>query len=405
MKLARRSDLCIANLVEEAFAHLPRVDQRRWAYAYLNGLMLGGTGKKTVQQLARSMPPGVNPSHGLQQFINSSPWEWAPVREALAAIVGRALPLEAWTAEVVSIPKRGEHSVGVHRRFLPWAGRTVNCQVAVGLFHSSAASSTPIDWRLVLDDLWTGNEVRRRRARIPETASAQPLCMEVLALVDAVCARGAFTAPLVVDLRIAKDIGHLADELVARGVTFVIEVSPAQPVLPILRRPTKGVLARSGQTSTASEVCLRDGSRTRLQDHGFASSALLSVRPVGLPGSGSQDAASERVYRLIARRPTGAGEQPRFWITSIVNRTASEIIALAGHVSHARGAVRELQENFGAFDFEGRSYPGWHHHMTMVSAAHVLRTLQAPDSAVGTAAEPLPPPAGLSWPVARQDAV
>jgi len=31
------------------------------------------------------------------------------------------------------------------------------------------------------------------------------------------------------------------------------------------------------------------------------------------------------------------------------------------------------------WDFEGRSWPGWHHHVTLVSAAHAFVTLQRLD--------------------------
>ena len=40
-----------------------------------------------------------------------------------------------------------------------------------------------------------------------------------------------------------------------------------------------------------------------------------------------------------------------------------------------RATVAALRERFGVLDFEGRSFPGWHHHMTMASAAYAFRHL------------------------------
>ena len=31
----------------------------------------------------------------------------------------------------------------------------------------------------------------------------------------------------------------------------------------------------------------------------------------------------------------------------------------------------EMADRYGLFDFEGRSFPGWHHHVTLVSAAYL----------------------------------
>jgi SRSO17 transposase len=37
---------------------------------------------------------------------------------------------------------------------------------------------------------------------------------------------------------------------------------------------------------------------------------------------------------------------------------------------------RELKDALGLDHFEGRSYPGWNHHVTLVSVAHAFLTLE-----------------------------
>ncbi|MFD0431908.1 hypothetical protein ACFQ60_46150 [Streptomyces zhihengii] len=46
-------------------------------------------------------------------------------------------------------------------------------------------------------------------------------------------------------------------------------------------------------------------------------------------------------------------------------------------------AVRDVQNELGLLDFEGRSFPGWHHHMTLASAAYLYRRLETERSALG----------------------
>ncbi|KOV66832.1 transposase, partial [Streptomyces sp. NRRL WC-3618] len=37
---------------------------------------------------------------------------------------------------------------------------------------------------------------------------------------------------------------------------------------------------------------------------------------------------------------------------------------------------REMKQALGLAHFEGRTWNGWHHHVTLVSAAHAFCTLQ-----------------------------
>ncbi|PZG31812.1 hypothetical protein C1I98_29780 [Spongiactinospora gelatinilytica] len=367
--------ISVSDFIEEVFGYLPRSDQRRWARTYLRGL-LNVPGKKSLQHMARAAATGLNASHGLQQFINSSPWDWTPAREALGRSISEAMPVIAWAAGILSIPKRGEHSVGVHRRFVPHAGRTLNCQVAVGMFLSSEEQAVPVDWHLFLDPAWSGDEQRRRRARIPGHVSALPLCMHVLELADQMRARRPGpTPPLVADLRVGMDISRLADELSARGMDFVIEVRAAHPVLAAagsLRAAGRATVVRP---TTVSEVWRQDPPQAAESPRGPA----IAARAVRLPGA-------PQTYRLLTQWWRGDHRTRRYWITSILDQTAEAVLALDRHAARAEAVMKDLEKDFGVLDFAGRSFPGWHHHMTMVSAAYAYRTLlSGDDGALGRA--------------------
>lgn len=78
------------------FGHLHRSDQQRWGHVYLQGL-LRTDGKKTVRRMAAVVTGSEAASTSLHQFVNASPWEWAPARGELARWAARSLPVRAWT--------------------------------------------------------------------------------------------------------------------------------------------------------------------------------------------------------------------------------------------------------------------------------------------------------------------
>jgi SRSO17 transposase len=47
-------------------------------------------------------------------------------------------------------------------------GKTDNCQIAVTLSIANHAASLPIAYRLYLPEDWAGDEVRRKKVRVPD---------------------------------------------------------------------------------------------------------------------------------------------------------------------------------------------------------------------------------------------
>jgi SRSO17 transposase len=50
--------------------------------------------------------------------------------------------------------------------------------------------------------------------------------------------------------------------------------------------------------------------------------------------------------------------------------------ALIARCNSAEQDYRELKGALGLDHFEGRSFPGWHHHVTLVAVAHGFLTLE-----------------------------
>jgi SRSO17 transposase len=70
------------------------------------------------------------------------------------------------------------------------------------------------------------------------------------------------------------------------------------------------------------------------------------------------------------------GRGPReYWITNMVDRDLDSLVAPLKHWALSGRHIDEMTENFGLRDYEGRMYPGWHHHVTLVSAAYAFAVL------------------------------
>jgi hypothetical protein len=83
--------------------------------------------------------------------------------------------------------------------------------------------------------------------------------------------------------------------------------------------------------------------------------------------------------RLLAEWAPGERRLNTVWLTNLTRVCPHELVSLT-RLAQVRHRVVSTQQrlglpNFGLHDFEGRSFGGWHHHVTLVSAAHTLWTL------------------------------
>ncbi len=324
------------------------------------------------------MPPAA--VRGLHQFINASPWDWEPVRRRLALQVCASAVPYAWTVAELIIPKSGEHSVGVRRRKNGVTGRTINCQRARGLFLATETHCFPVDWSLVLSGPWGWDTQRRRRARIPEEETARPAGVYALDYAADVVAEPRLPdVPWVLDLTRWDDAGGVLVGLARQRLGVVCEVGPGQVVLTERHAPTMSTVRELMEVRHARQphVMMRqtaDGRTKVVPIYAYPGT-------VRLPRLGTGEGSS-RTYRVL-ERPDPDGQRPtRYWITSLTDRRVEEVLGLVRRRATVLTTVATLQERFGVLDFEGRSFPGWHHHMTMASAAYVYQNLRGDPGAV-----------------------
>lgn len=387
------------------FSSFLRADQRRWAEVYLRGL-LSVDGKKTIRKIAEASSANAQDGviQSLQQFISQSPWDWNPVREALARIVYERAAPHAWILSAATMPKRGSHSVGVTRRFVHQEGRMMNCQRGLGLLLATDCGALPVDWCLELDDVWINEPARRERTRVPNHVDRKSHCDHLLEMVDRLnCHWRMPLAPIVSEFRHSRrDAAKMIAGLTSRKLNFLLEV-PASLAIRANVRHT-GIRAEGPHTGLGRFREL--GSLSGVGAHHFVVEhpgngrriSSFHAPEIGTPGVLGLAGGMAATLRVLTGWTPNDGRARRFWVTNLLSRRLDELRSLV--LLHDRGVsdVQAMQDSFGLRDFEGRSYPGWHHHTTLVSAAFAYHRL-SPGGALGLGTDALLRHASCSSPV------
>ena len=78
---------------------------------------------------------------------------------------------------------------------------------------------------------------------------------------------------------------------------------------------------------------------------------------------------------LLAEWPTEAAEPTDYWLATLPEGTGlAELVRLAKIRWRIEHDYRELKTGLGLDHFEGRTWSGWHRHVTLVSAAQLFIT-------------------------------
>lgn len=356
------------------FASLPRSDQRRKGMEYIRGL-LEVRGRKSIRNIA-ALVGGQATEQSLHHFISDSSWEWGPVRRALARYVVSVAPPQAWVVRPMVIPKAGRHSVGVERRFFPEHGQMLNAQQAVGVWAVCEETSVPVNWRLQLSPSWFAED-RRRRASIPDDASAETLGECALQAFLEAAAWRLPPRPVVMDAR-GADVASTVSRLLDRGMPMMLRVDdalrlsvtdPALKGFDAVPRPVRQIMGAS--RGLQRPVVWPDDSMGTIRRSG-----LVTAVRVALPGPSRRRTGTGPCDLLLLGVGNNDRSRPReVWLTDLTSVPPAFPMRLRGMVRRVDQDFARGADQVGIRDFAGRSYRGWHRHVTLASAAHALAAL------------------------------
>lgn len=367
--------------LNEMLVTLGRSERRGWGSVYVRGLLSAGGRKATASMAVRVSDGNVQ---AMQQFIGQSPWPWEPLRKGLARRMVETLhPAAAWVVDDTGFPKKGNHSVGVARQYTGTMGKIGNCQVAVSLHYATDNAAVPLDFTLYLPEEWLEAE-RRREAGIPREVTFQPKWALSLALIDRALA---WEVPRGV---ISADAGYgntteFRMGLAKRKLLFVVGVqnattvwvdtgnlvAPSQGRRGRPRRKPLGVgdpmsiaeVSRSWPQERWQRVTWREGTKGPMTSR-FAAARVL-------PSHGYQHGgAKEDTLWLLAEWPEGEAAPAKFWLANLPEDTSLlSLVRLAKIRWWIEQGYQQLKDELGLDHYEGRSWQGWHHHVSMTMLA------------------------------------
>lgn len=363
---------------------------------YLRGLLLDGR-RKSMQPMAARL--GVDHQR-LQQFVTTSTWDTAAVRARMACRAVDLIAPAAWVVDDTGFPKDGKGSPGVARQYSGTLGKVANCQIGVSVHAVTDTASCPLDWRLFLpkswDDRFADDETRaqvvarRNRCAIPDDEHHRPKWTIVVEMLDALAGHGLRPPVLAADAGYG-DIGPFRQALDERGIGYIMQVKgdtlahiaatrPVQPIWtgrgrpPGLKYPGTPVsLAEHVQAAgraTAVTITWREGSQGPMT----SKFVVLRVRPAGHRVTADDDGVLPERW-LIAQWPDDEDEPVKYWLSSLSPDTNPTDLVRLGKIRwRIEHDYRELKTGLGLDHFEGRSWLGWHRHVTLVTAAHLFCT-------------------------------
>jgi SRSO17 transposase len=388
-RIGSRLEAFACGVFEGAFV---RSEQRKWARVYLRGLMLEGR-RKSIEPMAGRLVDA--DEQCLQQFVNQSPWDEAIVRENLARRMVGELEADAWVIDDTGFAKKGRWSVGVARQYSGTLGRVDNCQVVVSINAAGDRASCPLDWRVFLPPGWDGDGERRAKAHVPEEVRHREKWRLALDMIDELAGWG-LAPPLVCADAGYGEITAFREGLSERGIPYVVQVKQSTSAYPesVARerpaysgtgRPPKARyrtkptsfkdLVIAAGADAASEVTWREGSKGPMRSRFTA----LRVRPASEHLRDAAHSADRdlEVCWLLAEWPPGAEAPTDYWLATLPADTdLSMLVRLAKLRWRIEHDYRELKHGLGLDHFEGRSYRGLNHHLTLVSVAHAFLTLE-----------------------------
>jgi SRSO17 transposase len=360
-----------------------RSERRYRCKQYLTGLLLDGE-RKSIEPLADRVA-GAD-AQALQQFVNQSPWAHAGVQMSLAQMMRRRRTGQpaVLVLDDTTLPKQGKCSVGVAHQYCGALGKVANCQAIVTWHYADRQSHFPLLGQLYLPQTWVADSERMQRAGIPtEQQFFQEKWKLALKLLDEI-------APEVEAEAVVCDAGYgeikeFLHELDARQYMFVAQIPESHSFWPAEIAVTTAVRStgRPRQFPTVADPAAqplrakqwreqleREGRKwckVRLPLQQPKAVEVLAVRVRETNTQAWRRPGAER-WLLIERL---SDETVKYYLSNAGRRASvRQLIKWAHERWKVEQGYQQLKEEIGLDHFEGRSWRGLHHHLTLCFMAY-----------------------------------
>jgi SRSO17 transposase len=393
------SEIAVAGRLEQYFErrigrHLKDKRKRESFAMYAFGI-LGEGERKSAEPIAARACGDPRETHNLHHklihFVARSVWDDRAVRLEAARYAIEAVqerePVTSWIIDDTGFLKQGNHSVGVQRQYTGSAGKITNCQVGVSLGVATNSEQIPVDFELYLPECWTEDAGRRDEARIPDEVTFKTKTVLALDMIKRAKQDGIPGNIILADSAYgdSTDFRNTVREL---GFDFAVGVLPTLGVLRLDRHERVNTKPQSVAELVATlpkkafrRLTWREGTKAKL------SSRFGFVRVKTTHDDGISLAEREAIW-LVAEWPEGEKTPTKFFLTTLSRRMShKQIVLLIKERWRTERMYEDLKGELGLDHFEGRSFPGWHHHVSVVLSCYAFvvaeRARAFPPSASG----------------------
>jgi hypothetical protein len=173
--------------------------------------------------------------------------------------------------------------------------------------------------------------------------------------------------PVIADLTSVPDAAPFLRGLDERGLAYAVRVAANRPAPSASGVPGTATFGRliadaARRGSAVVNGWQVSGGRKILTR---VMVALLEAHPAG----------TRRERYLVAEWSAVRNAPRSVWITTLGPAQVPLLLNAIGQASRVRGGLGVIYDELGLCHFEGRSFPGWHHYATLVSAAAACRIL------------------------------
>jgi SRSO17 transposase len=388
----KKLDRELGSYLDSMVAGLGRSERRAALSAYMTGLLLDGE-RKSVEPMASRLVDDQSQIEGMRQrllqAVSTADWPEAEMFARVAKKLDKELPdVEALVIDDTGFPKKGTHSVGVHRQYSGTLGRVENCQVAVSLHLAGTKGSGCIDMRLFLPESWASDEAKCSAVGVPKDVRFSTKLQIALDLLDRALRNGVRKHTVLADAGYG-DSTDFREALVERGLQYVVGVAGQLVVWSPESNPR-----RSGPKSSSGKVVYRDDKhppqslrnlattlkyrrvRWREGSRGYQSSRFAAVRVRTAHRHNNGVAPGDEVW-LLSEWPEGEQGPTKLWLSSLPSDTpVRKLVHLAKLRWRIERDYQEMKNEVGLDHYEGRSWRGFHHHAALCATAHAFLALR-----------------------------
>jgi len=349
---------------------------------YVDGLLGDSARKSMSAMLARVSDP--TSYQAFQHFVTHAPWDAEVVWRRLRAVTPERTGV--LILDETSFPKSGPHSVGVARQYCGALGKVANCQVAVTAALWTGHRAWPMGALLYVPDEWLSDPPRRAAARIPLSVTFQEKWRLALTLVRRTRAAGVTLTAVVADAeygdnRTVRQTLHRLALPYALGISPTLTVFRGTPRLRVDRTQPKPRNRREGwpDQEPVSVRTLSDALRPRAWRRVSwrngtnpvweADFAALRVTPAT---DWRQRRLAPEIWLLCERGLGPAGRRRHYFVSLPASASLKQLVRLAHHRWAIEQHYQDFKTELGLDHFEGRTYPGWQHHMVISAVAYAF---------------------------------